>query len=301
LWVDGGGRDVLFVINHPAGGNSPHTHTVEVFDVTKMELTHRATLTDPLLVMPNDLVAVGRDSFYLTNTRRHPPGVMQTVETYLQLSGATVLYYGNGGFRVALDDLVFPNGINASHDGRHLYVATVTGRGVRVYDRDPDREQLTFRREVALGSGADNIEVDAAGNLWIGAHPKLLRVGAHAKDAKEPSPSQVFRVTPGGDVEEIYLDDGTQISGSSVAAVRGDRLLVGQIFDNGFLDCVMRPPAVGQKLSRHLGVVAHNWHTQHQFVRMCATTPQHPAAIAGVAARLSVLCVLCGENNREVP
>jgi hypothetical protein len=53
----------------------------------------------------------------------------------------------------------------------------------------------------------------------------------------------VQHVTPDGKVEEVYLDDGSTISGSSVAAVRGNRLLIGEIFDEGFLDCTMAPAA----------------------------------------------------------
>jgi hypothetical protein len=40
-------------------------------------------------------------------------------------------------------------------------------------------------------------------------------------------------------VEEVYLDRGEEISASSVAAVRGNRLLIGAIFESKFLDCRM--------------------------------------------------------------
>lgn len=243
LWAGPDGRDALFVVNHPVDGDTPAANAIEIFDVTENGLLHRATLTDPLLVMPNDVVAVGLDRFYVTNTHAHPPGTMQTIETYLQMKGAQVIFYGPGGFRPAITDLVFPNGINASPDGRMLYVASTTGRNVRVYDRDPGSEALAFRGTVPLGSGPDNIEVDAAGNLWIAAHPKLLRVEAHRDDPTTLSPSQVLRVSPGGKVDEIYLDDGSTISGSSVAAVRGNRLLIGEIFDEGFLDCTLQEAA----------------------------------------------------------
>lgn len=189
--------------------------------------------------MPNDIVAVGLDSFYLTNTHYYAPGVRQTLETYLQRAGAQLIYYGEGGFQVALPDLVFPNGVNVSRDGRSLYLAMVTPRSVRVYDRDPVKERLTLQREIFINTGPDNIEVDAAGNLWIGAHPKLLDVAAHQKSASELSPSQVVRVTPEGKVDEIYLDHGDRIAAASVAAVSGSRLLIGQIFGDGFLDCTM--------------------------------------------------------------
>jgi arylesterase/paraoxonase len=239
LWAGADGRDALFVVNHPMVGETPDPHNIEIFDVTDGGLVHRATLTDPLLVMPNDLVAVGIDRFYVTNTHKNPPGSMQTIETYLQLSGAQVLFYGPGGFRPAIKDLVLPNGINVSPDGQSLYVASSTGLAVRFYDRDPATETLVFRQEIPLASGADNIEIDEHGNLWIGAHPKLLRIEAHGEDPKTLSPSQVLRVTPDGKVDEIYLDDGTQLSTSTVAAVRGRRLLIGNVFDDGFLDCEM--------------------------------------------------------------
>jgi len=120
---------------------------------------------------------------------------MQTIETYLQLSGAQVLFYGPGGFRPAITNLLLPNGINVSPDGHTLYVASTTGREVRFYDRDPASETLAFRQAIPLGSGADNIELDERGNLWIGSHPKLLRIEAHGKDPQTLSPSQVLRVT----------------------------------------------------------------------------------------------------------
>lgn len=239
LWAGADGRDALFVVNHPMVDGRPAPNSIEIFDVTADGLIHRATLTDPRLVMPNDLVAVGLDRFYVTNTHHYPPGRMQTIETYLQLSGAEVLFYGPGGFRTAITGLVLPNGINVSPDGRSLYVASTTGREVRFYDRDPDTETVTFRLAVPLRSGADNIEIDEHGNLWIGAHPKLLKIEAHGKDPSELSPSQVLRVTPDGKVDEIFLDDGKLMSTSTVGAVRGRRLLIGNVFDDGFLDCEM--------------------------------------------------------------
>jgi len=239
LWTGQDGRDVLFVVNHPPEGSGQPESTVEIFDLIDGRLVHRATLTDPLLLMLNDIVAVGVDRFYVTRTHRHPRGFRQSIETYLGLSGAQVLFYGPGGFRPAIDDLVFPNGINVSPDGGKLYVAAVTESALRIYDRDPAGETLSLREVAPLPGGPDNIEVDPQGTLWIGAHPKLLRVGAHAADPAELSPSQVLRVRPTGEVDEVLLDDGRQLSGSSVAAARGNRLLAGQIFNDGILDCTM--------------------------------------------------------------
>lgn len=243
LWVDDSGPDVLFVINHTPRTDGRADHTVEIYDVGEAGLVHRASLTHPLLVMPNDLVAVGRDQFYLTNTHRHPPGAMQSLETYLQLSGAQVLFYGAGGFRPAIEDLVLPNGINISPDGRTLYIAAATQQRLLVFDREPATEMLRPRAVVPLGSGPDNIEIEADGTIWIGAHPKLLRLQSYDDDPEKVAPSQVLRVreaSAGGyEVDEVYADPGDEVRAASVAAVRGRRLLIGQIFDEGILDCEM--------------------------------------------------------------
>jgi arylesterase/paraoxonase len=142
---------------------------------------------------------------------------------------------------VAADGIAYANGINLSPDGRTVYVASPTGLAVHVYARDPNSGSLSFVESIDAGSGVDNIEVDEDGNLWIGSHPKLLRFRAHATDPNELSPSQVLRISRGPEgsyvVSEVYLDLGDELSASSVAAVRGDRLLIGGIFDPHFLDC----------------------------------------------------------------
>jgi arylesterase/paraoxonase len=245
LWVGEDSRALLFVVNHPAPASGKPTHTIEIFEVQADRLQHVRSVTDPeLLVMPNDIAAVGPQQFYLTNTHGFAPGMMQTLETYLRLQRATVLFFDGSRFRVALDGLLFPNGINTSDGGSRLWVASSTGRAVRGYLRDPGTEALKLVREISLGSGADNIEIDAAGDLWIGAHPKLLAVGGLLENPSARSPSQVLRVSSSsGAVEEVYLNDGVQLSGSSVAAAReeprGRRVLIGQIVGNGVLDCIL--------------------------------------------------------------
>ena len=240
LWIGPDGSETLFIINHPDPASGWPAHVVEIADLREGRLQHRATLTDPHLVMPNDLVAVDVDRFYLTNTHSNEPGFLQTLETYLQLRGAQILSYGPGGFRVALDNMVFPNGINASPDRRTVYIAAMTPQRVLVYDRDPSTDALTLRNEIPTGSGVDNIEVDPEGNLWIGSHPRLLRVPKHAADPSVLAPAQVLRIPAGGGaVEEIYLSEGDPLSAASVGARYGNRLLIGQIFGRGFLDCEM--------------------------------------------------------------
>jgi len=185
LHVDEGSGDVLYVINHSGG-----EHTIEVFDVTAGRLHKRMTLADPLLVSPNDLVAVGRDRLYITNDHGHPAGFMRSIEEFGRLPLSNVVHFDGSQFSEAADRIAYANGINRSHDGRTVYVASPTGRAVHVYDRDPASDRLIRVESIATASGVDNIEVDRDGNLWIGSHPKVLQFKAHAADPAELSPSQ---------------------------------------------------------------------------------------------------------------
>jgi arylesterase/paraoxonase len=238
LYVGEDGKDALYVINH-AGGR----HTIEIYDLVGGGLSKRETLSDPLMVSPNDLVAVGRDRLYVTNDHGSPRGFSRQLEAYLRRSIANVVFYDGERFVEAASGLRYPNGVNVSRDGMTLYVASTTGGTVFAFHIDPGSGSLRNRRSIAIGSGVDNIEVDQQGDLWIGAHPKLLTFVRHAGDASRLSPSQVIRV---GDpdagaprVDEILLSLGGDLSGSSVASVQGDRLLVGSVMDDGILDCRM--------------------------------------------------------------
>ena len=240
LYVGDDGRDVLYVINH-AGGR----HSIEIYDLVGKGLSHRGTLSDPLMVSPNDLVAVGRDRLYVTNDHANAAGFARKIEDYLRRSISTVVYYDGERFVKAASGIRYPNGISASGDGETLFVASTTGGSVLVFRIDPDSGGLEERGRIEIGSGVDNIEVNERGDLWIGAHPQLLTFMQHTEDASRFAPSQVIRVgDPDADaplVEEVFLSLGEDLSGSSVGAVHGDRLLVGSVMDEGILDCRMRP------------------------------------------------------------
>ena len=48
--------------------------TIEIFLLQDDQLVHQKTVSDPALVSPNDLVAVGPEQFYVTNDHRYPGG-----------------------------------------------------------------------------------------------------------------------------------------------------------------------------------------------------------------------------------
>ncbi len=232
LFVDDSGRETLMVVNHALG------HSIEIFDVRGSELSHRKTVRHPLLVSPNDVHAIDSERFFATNDHSFDPGLMRTIEDFGQIARGTLVAYDGEKMSVAFEGLAYGNGVQGSLDGKALYVADTIGHKLRVFDRDG--MQLALRTALDLGTGVDNIELDDAGRLWIGAHPKLLDFAGHAGKVESRSPSQVLRVDLSGDepvIEEIYLNDGNPISGSAVGSVWQDHLLIGPVFEPFILDC----------------------------------------------------------------
>ena len=74
----------------------------------------------------------------------------------------------------------------------------------------------------------------------IGSHPKVYTFSRHMKDSTVLSPSQVYRFSidnSGYNIDEVYLNLGEELSGSTVAAVYGRTILIGSVFESYFLDC----------------------------------------------------------------
>jgi arylesterase / paraoxonase len=232
LWSDGAGPDRLYVVNHP----TRNTHAIEVFDVTGEGLVHVRTLRDPALVSPNDLVAVGRDRLYVTNDHGVSDRGLQLAHDVLGLARADVVHFDGTGFTRVAEGLAYANGIQISADGTRLYVAETTGKRIRVYKLNDTQAPLALEQTIMLDTGVDNIERAEDGSLFIGAHPKLLTFLRHAKDPTVPSPSEVIHLE-NGTATTVYLDPGTQLSASTVAAPLRDRLLIGAVFGSRFLDC----------------------------------------------------------------
>jgi arylesterase/paraoxonase len=238
LFVDKQGNERLFVVNHSKG-----RHSIEIFQLNNDNLAHLETLQDPMMISPNDVVAVGLNQVYFTNDHGYADGALRTLEEYARLKRANLVYYDGRSYKEAASGFSYANGVNVSRDGKKLYLAATTEMTLYVFQRDIESGTLSQEAEIALDTGVDNIEIDANGDVWIGAHPQLLKFVGHAGDSSKLSPSQVLRIrqNSSGDyaVAEKYLDKGQELSGSSVAAVLENRLLIGAVFESRFLDCRM--------------------------------------------------------------
>ena len=220
----------VFAVSHGDDG-----HVIERFQFTDSSLIHVESITHGKIASPNDLVAVGKRQFYFTNDHDQA-GNIDRWKDYLLIGTAQIGFYDGKDVEILHTGLGYSNGINISKDKKHLFVANSIDLNVVIYDRNDGHKKVG---EIPCGTGVDNIELDENGHLWIGSHPQSLKFVAHSKDAAERSPSQVLKIELNTTdfsksiVEEVYLNDGNPLSASSVAAVDGDILMMGCVFDDG--------------------------------------------------------------------
>lgn len=238
LHIDANGQRRLFVLNHPVKRGS-EAEMVELFTETAPgEFTHSETFTDPQLISPNDVAAVGPREFYVANDKALGGGVAAGLQQ-VGIGASPLTYFDGTVMRNVIADIASGGGINVSADLGTLYVAETAGKRVRVLDRAGDGS-VTERARIAVDTSPDNIDVAADGSLWVTGHANTLALIRHFIGGS-PAPTQVWRIelAAGGAkaAEEIYLDDGSGISAGSVGATWNKLLLMGSITDRKVMVC----------------------------------------------------------------
>lgn len=228
----------LAVINH---ANSQHT--IEIFELVQSQLTHKKTLKDKSMIQPNDVLLINEDQLYFTNDHGYTKGVGKFMEEYLGLALSNVVYFDGQTYQEVADDIAYANGINLDKTRNLMFISSPRDFSVKVYDRLEDGS-LSFIEDIPCGTGVDNIEFDTQGDLLIGCHPNLLQLASFRRDSSAYSPSEVIRVNykekGAYTVEKIYIEDGSDMSASSVATVYEDLLFVGSAVDTKFLVLEMK-------------------------------------------------------------
>jgi len=218
---------------------SPSSRAIEVFDVDGDRLVFRPPrLTHALLDSPNDLVALPDGQIYVTNMGPSR-GITGLLSLLLGLRLGTVVHYKDGQWHPVADGISYANGIAVSPAGDTLFVAGLRDQGIHVYPRNPGTGAIGARaRFIPVGSGVDNLTWADARTLVVAAHPKLLALALHARDAARRAPSQIYRIDAAtGASTLVYADDGATISAASTGLVWKDRLYMGQVFGRGIVAC----------------------------------------------------------------
>ena len=229
------GNLYLNAVNHTSRG-----HFIMSFMLSDDKLILLNEISDSMLVSPNDIVMINQNQFYVTNDHGSRKMRGKLIEDYLQLAKSNVLFYDGVDFKVVVNKLKYANGINISRDLKTLYVSETVGKKITIYNRDINTSDIDLINTINIDSGLDNIELDREGNLWIGSHPRIFDFVKHAKNEINISSSQVIMVTKDNyEVIEIFLNDGSNLSGSSVASVYDNNLLIGAVFEDHFLHCIL--------------------------------------------------------------
>ncbi|KAJ7385863.1 Serum paraoxonase/arylesterase 1 [Desmophyllum pertusum] len=233
----------LFVVNH-----RPDAQAIEIFDFERdtHSLLHRRSVVDELIWSPNDLHAVGPDSFYVTNDNffHFDNTLLCNLQRFILhfWFHANIVFFD--GFKsIEAIGGVHPNGITMDKDEKFVFASSSLGLSVAIYRRRQDNT-LEASQMIKVGSLVDNINVDpVTGNLWVAGISKALDLTAHSQNLSHPSASQILTVQlgkpstsgtafPDQKVREVYKNDGLELTGATSAIVYKDRLLIGSLFSN---------------------------------------------------------------------
>ncbi|XP_077986814.1 serum paraoxonase/arylesterase 2-like [Glandiceps talaboti] len=225
----------LFVVNHHISDQE----RIEIFrfDENTTSLDHLKTVTGENILSVNDIVAIGPDSFYFINDMYFFKDAAKTFEMISGIEWGSIGLYDGKTDRIAMSGYAFPNGINVSPDGRYLYATSALNGILLVFRRKEDNSVEEIQR-VSLGTVMDNIEIDKqTGDLWIGCQPAIYMMTSHSMNVSEPAGSQVLRIrfnsnsAPYADiaVREVFMDDGSLLSASSVASYYDNKMLIGTV------------------------------------------------------------------------
>jgi arylesterase/paraoxonase len=231
LFIDATGQRHLFVINHPEDRSTGEEAIEHYVEFTPGVYNHMDTFRSPLITRANDMVAVGPQQFYVVQDVDRTSG-----ETLTEL-----IYFDGENYSVVADDIQSGGGINVSADNNTLYIAETGGKSVRVASRNPADGSIETIRSISLGSSPDNIDVAEDGSIWVGGHSNVVALAMHFIVGSD-APSQILRVDVTSDdpqIDEIYLNAGSQISAGSGGATLGNRLLIGSITSKKVLICEM--------------------------------------------------------------
>lgn len=153
---------------------------------------------------PNDLWIDPKGGIYFTDPAFNSTVVQQGEDVYYVTPD-------RGQVIRVVDDLVKPNGLEGTRDGKKLYVADWGANQTYVYDIDSDGS--VSNRQLAVAGGSDGLALDPAGNLYLTTPDRVRIYDVSGKLLREiPIPENPTNVTfAGADGQTLFITARTVI------------------------------------------------------------------------------------------
>ncbi|KAH8107861.1 hypothetical protein BXZ70DRAFT_17235 [Cristinia sonorae] len=231
----------VYMVNHrvPLEGDPAVVgadSSIEIFSTKtgSSKLKHVATIDDPVIVTPNDVVGYpDGKSFYFTNDHAVKTGFYRQLELIFNLTSTSVGYcHTHDGCKIAADNLQGANGIAKSPTNDTIYVGSAHGAGIYVMDPQTDHTLILSDRISAGGIPMDNLSFDKNGALWAPLFPRGFEAVSRYKDFSIKAASSAWQFTTNigpnsfyGEkykAERVFEDDGGVIMGATTAVYLPD-------------------------------------------------------------------------------
>ncbi|KAF9094478.1 Serum paraoxonase/arylesterase 1 [Mortierella sp. AD031] len=234
----------IFAVNHRRTGS-----VVEVLEYTIGDKTvqYKETIQHELIHTPNDILATGPRSFYVSNDHKYKSGAKREYEEFLRRPLGNVIYYSPEKTIVAYDEVVSANGITSNKDQSLVYLSACHGAALHIL-RPTEDHTLVDEDYIKLDFYNDNPSYEPeTDSLFVTGHvqPLILTTQLKKHGLQVNGPSKVIKVTRDAGsgehkVDTVLVDNGELISTGTVAAVDRQRgvMLVGTAFSNrGLVRC----------------------------------------------------------------
>ncbi len=212
---------ILLVVNHEHG---QHINSVLRYRVLKDEMVFQNKIVDPLISSPNAVTGFADGTLLVSNDAKKPGNA---AEILFKLKKAQIIFWDGIKCSVASEKYCFTNGIT-NKNGKVYLASTIQNK---VWQFDFIAGKMLNREVIGKAYGADNLRFDGD-DLLVACHLRFLKFLKHYKDAKDLSPTTVYRINPATKTRTVeYFDDGKQVSAAATALVFRNYLYVNSIFD----------------------------------------------------------------------